>query len=429
VRSIFYEVILTLTIFSNFVRPPLICLMASLSIALLTTQVQAQAPAVLTLNTLIEQAKASHLLLEVARQEVAISEAGLTTAKAYPNPEIEIIPGYAQFKSSTGHNRSSALGVAQPIELPGLRQSRIALATSYASSAVAAQRVTLAQITDLVRVRAIDVVRTQEELVAVAEDLQLTKQILNSVQVRVRSGEAPRFDLIRAEAEVGVAEKNQNTAQIRLKQTKANLQLAVGSALPDAYSVQIDNELNNPLQENDYQLTRLTVKETNPEILAAQKDTESATRLLDFEQRSVLPQLVLKLQHERDAEVSFNRIGVNMVVPLFNRREGPIAQAGAAKARAIASLEARQYTLANEFDAAWQSYQLAQQQVNALDKGILQRAKSVLGVAEAAYRLGERGILEFLDAQRQFRLVRNELITARYSLFIARTQLERLAGR
>jgi outer membrane protein, heavy metal efflux system len=386
-------------------------------------------PLTLTLSNLIEQAKNSHLLLEVARQDLAISVAGITTAKAYPNPEIEVIPGHAQFKSGAAHNRSAALGLAQPIELPGLRQSRIALATSYAASAIAAQQVTLAQITDLVRIRAIDVVRAQEELVAVAEDLELTRQILNSVQVRVRSGEAPRFDLIRAEAEVSVAQKNQNITQIRLKQVKANLQLAVGSRLPESFSVQIDKELNNPLQENDYQLTRLTVKETNPEILAAQKDTENAIRLLDLEQRSVLPQLVLKLQHERDAEAVFNRIGVNIVVPLFNRREGPIAQANAAKSRAIASLQAREYTLANEFDAAWQSYQLAQQQVNALDRGILQDAKRVLGVAEAAYRLGERGILEFLDAQRQFRLVRNELITARYSLFIARTQLERLAGR
>jgi outer membrane protein, heavy metal efflux system len=53
----------------------------------------------------------------------------------------------------------------------------------------------------------------------------------------------------------------------------------------------------------------------------------------------------------------------------------------------------------------------------------------VLDVAEAAYRLGERGILEYLDAQRQFRLIRNDLVVARYNLLITRTQLERLAGR
>ena len=67
--------------------------------------------------------------------------------------------------------------------------------------------------------------------------------------------------------------------------------------------------------------------------------------------------------------------------------------------------------------------------MQAIEGGTLERARQVLGIAEAAYRLGERGILEFLDAQRQFRLVRNDLITARFLLQRARTDLERLAGR
>jgi cobalt-zinc-cadmium efflux system outer membrane protein len=51
-----------------------------------------------------------------------------------------------------------------------------------------------------------------------------------------------------------------------------------------------------------------------------------------------------------------------------------------------------------------------------------------LGTAEAAYRYGERGILETLDAQRQFRAVRNELIAARYAVALTRIELERLTG-
>jgi cobalt-zinc-cadmium efflux system outer membrane protein len=35
-------------------------------------------------------------------------------------------------------------------------------------------------------------------------------------------------------------------------------------------------------------------------------------------------------------------------------------------------------------------------------------------VAEAAYRFGERGILDYLDAQRVYRSARNELIAARF---------------
>jgi cobalt-zinc-cadmium efflux system outer membrane protein len=67
-------------------------------------------------------------------------------------------------------------------------------------------------------------------------------------------------------------------------------------------------------------------------------------------------------------------------------------------------------------------------QLQALDSGIVTRARAILNTAEAAYRVGERGILETLDAQRQFRLVRNELIVARHSVALARIELERLSG-
>ena len=89
----------------------------------------------------------------------------------------------------------------------------------------------------------------------------------------------------------------------------------------------------------------------------------------------------------------------------------------------------RRFETEAAFEGAWQAYQVARSQVQAIEGGVLARARQVLAIAEAAYRLGERGILEYLDAQRQFRLVRNDLIAARFDLQRARTELERLAGR
>jgi cobalt-zinc-cadmium efflux system outer membrane protein len=49
-------------------------------------------------------------------------------------------------------------------------------------------------------------------------------------------------------------------------------------------------------------------------------------------------------------------------------------------------------------------------------------------VAQAAYRFGERGILDVLDAQRVLRSVRADLIQARYQLQEARVMLDQLIG-
>ena len=72
--------------------------------------------------------------------------------------------------------------------------------------------------------------------------------------------------------------------------------------------------------------------------------------------------------------------------------------------------------------------EIARTQVNALENGILREAESTMKVAEAAYRFGERGILEYLDARRQLRAVRAELIAARFELHAAKAELERLAA-
>ncbi|MCP2848931.1 TolC family protein, partial [Salmonella enterica subsp. enterica serovar Typhimurium] len=54
---------------------------------------------------------------------------------------------------------------------------------------------------------------------------------------------------------------------------------------------------------------------------------------------------------------------------------------------------------------------------------------AALRVAQAAYRFGERGILDVLDAQRVLQAVRSDLLDARYSVQAARIELELLTGR
>jgi cobalt-zinc-cadmium efflux system outer membrane protein len=56
----------------------------------------------------------------------------------------------------------------------------------------------------------------------------------------------------------------------------------------------------------------------------------------------------------------------------------------------------------------------------------VRQAGEALRVAEAAYRFGERGILDYLDAQRVFRAARSDLIAARFDLQVATIEIERL---
>ena len=60
------------------------------------------------------------------------------------------------------------------------------------------------------------------------------------------------------------------------------------------------------------------------------------------------------------------------------------------------------------------------------ETGLMRDAETTLKVAEAAYRYGERGILDYLDAQRVFRSTNSDYLNARYELQFSLIEIERL---
>jgi len=92
-------------------------------------------------------------------------------------------------------------------------------------------------------------------------------------------------------------------------------------------------------------------------------------------------------------------------------------------------LDGRRAELRQQLQHAWQALAIARLRVQALSEGVVLDAEAALKVAQAAYRYGERGILDVLDAQRVLRSARLNLLEARFQSQAARIELETLAGR
>jgi cobalt-zinc-cadmium efflux system outer membrane protein len=107
-------------------------------------------------------------------------------------------------------------------------------------------------------------------------------------------------------------------------------------------------------------------------------------------------------------------MGASVSVPLLDPRTSAIDIAQAQVQRASLALRAREQSLIREFDSAWASLDIAALRVKSLNEGAVREAEAALRVAEAAYRFGERGILDVIDAQRVLRLIRADLLTARF---------------
>jgi len=254
--------------------------------------------------------------------------------------------------------------------------------------------------------------------------VQLMEGVRSRIALRVELGEAPRFELIKSDAEALNAQKTALAAGFRVQQARSLLRQMVGAALPEDFS--ISGSLRNvpallPLEGLQQQLSN-----SSPDLARARAEMVRAQRQLDLERVQRWPNVALKASYDEDPDVRTSKLGVVVSIPLWDRRSGPVGEAAAQLSRARNELEAQQFGLGQTLEVAVQQYEIAQTQVTALESGIVRQAEAALKVAEAAYRFGERGFIDVLDAQRVYRAARSELIAARFELAAAWVEIERL---
>jgi outer membrane protein, heavy metal efflux system len=381
----------------------------------------------LTLSEALRLSAEHSPALAAASAQERGAQAALDSASAYPNPELEVASGLARPRQPGGESgRIEMLGLSQQFELPGLRNARQqgAEAGIVSSTAALAEARLYQYIT--VKQAFYEVLRRQEESVLAAENYALLQQIRNRVKVKVKVGESPRYELVKSEAETLAAESAAKTAEHRVTQARDRLRALTGGKLTETFVAVAEPAQLSDLPELNVLREELLAKQ--PLLKVAESEMQRAQARLDLERALRAPQPTIKLTSERYPSVNEWRIGVALPLPLWSRRAGPIGEARAGIDRAQADAQQIRLELLAELDQAYSRYQIAHFQVITFESGLLKEAESALKVAEAAYRFGERGILDYLDAQRVLRSTRVDFLNARYELQAALIVIERLRG-
>ena len=357
-----------------------------------------------------------------------VADAEVLTARAYPNPEIEI--GAGPWRSRVGGNAGSAtqFGLTQPLDLPSVRLPRIGAAEAGVEVAAASERAARITIGYQARQAYAEWLRRVADEESARSAVTLLAQIRDRVAVRVAVGEAPRFELVRAEAEALAAQNALAAARLRVEEARGLMRRLAGGSL--AASFEPSGAAPRPAaQVPPLEALQAEVLAAHPSLKVFEAERQRALKRLEQERALRAPQPALRLGDQRDPEMRATSVGVSLSVPLWNRREGPIAQAQAGVSLAAAQAERERANLLRELDSAHARFGIAQRQVQTFEAGLLKSAEAALEVAEAAYRFGERSFLEVLDAQRTLRTVRADYNQARFDRLAAWLDLERLRAR
>ncbi len=389
----------------------------------------AQQPArrILTLNEAVSLAELYSPQIQVASAQAEAGHARVETARAYPNPDFTTIAGHQHSRPIATPAVPGLLqhySVSQPIELPVVRRTRIEAARRSQESSQTA--ITSAHLSVRAQVKRafFDVLRTREEIDHAQENVALVEDLRNRTQVQVKVGETGRLELTRAEAEVTRADALVRSARLLHVTAISALRAAVSAPLGE--NLDPEGELDQPAKLPPLAELRKAVLLNHPAARQAQAEIQYAKAILANENALRLPQPTMYAEYEEQPDLGFYRVGVAVPIPVFDRRRGPIAEAAAALSSATGAATQRRLELTAALERAYGQYEVASEQVQSFSGGALREAQAALEGAQAAYRFGERGIIEVLDAQRVLHTVRGDLLDAQYQRQDALIDLEEL---
>ena len=365
--------------------------------------------------------------LRAAQSARDAARSGIQAARALPNPRIDWHQGQNTARiAGVTPGPVQSWSVSQPIENPFARQARIDAASAAEQESKHLIGQTRNELVSQARLRIYQGLLHKAQAAAASEDVVLLEQVRERVRLRVESGEAARYEIIKADAEIITARERLQTASLMVEQSKIQLNQLAAGQLPAQW--QLAGDLRETQELVDLQQIHQLVRQHNPELNFLQADVTKAQALLRSAEASRWPGVELRYSQSRDPEFRQGQWGIGMQVPLLDRRSGAIAQAQAELERTQVRLEGRKAELEQQVLLTWKSLEMARLRIEALSQGSVREAEAALRVAQAAYRFGERGILDVLDAQRVLRSVRADLLQARYQLQEARVMLDQLIG-
>ncbi|MDH5588010.1 MAG: TolC family protein, partial [Nitrospirota bacterium] len=167
----------------------------------------------------------------------------------------------------------------------------------------------------------------------------------------------------------------------------------------------------------------------HPLIMKWQKMVEEAQQAYRREQQARMPNITLSGGYQRDVGREAYIGALSIPLPIWDQRQGKIAEAQGLLRQREATLVRIKHQLFKDMIQQTQIAKAAASQIETYEQGLLKQAQEALRIAQVSFKFGEASLMDVLDAQRVLRQTHLDYAQAQYDLAIALTELERLVGK
>lgn len=325
----------------------------------------------------------------------AAAEADLRAASQLPNPTLHY--GRERLNGTPGSTESTWM-LEQVVDLSG-RRGRVREAALRRVDAVEAGTAS-AQAAHAAETRRLffAVLAGQERLDAGTRQLESIRRIEVRVAAQVRKGEAAGYDARRLARERQGAEANRAQAEAALARDAARLASRIGvSTLP-----RLAGELiPPPLPPLDAVLASL---DDHPRLVALSKQAAASALEAHAARRAVWSQLSVGLGVRQVESGGVRESGPTLALalplPVFDRHDAARQRAEAEAAGARAEMTLLHREIVGELRGRHAEAEALRQAALDYTRSALAATPGLLATAEAAWRGGETGLLDLIDAYR-----------------------------
>ena len=352
------------------------------------------------------------------RAETEVTRREQLARLAYPNP------GVMYSRESAGFTEFLQLEQLLPVFGTRASLSRAGVAATAAAEADRDARLWMLR-TDAVRAAA-SLAAEQSRLDAAHAHVRDVERLIELLRTREREGEGSRFDRLRAEQELRDARQLATSAGIGILEARA----ALSAMLPrDIAVTRIAGGAPERVVAEPVDALIARAGSTRAELRALQHAGERAAQESDAARRARLPApTVFGGLKRADVEAGRARggiFGVSVSLPVFDSGRRDAARWSAERTRVDAERAAIERRIRAEIVRAHETLVLRQA---ALSDEPHAAGDELQTIAEVAYREGEVGILELLDAVRASARARTRSIDLRLETRLAQVALERAVG-
>lgn len=389
-----------------------------------------------SLDMIVNLAMARNPVISFAEGNIEQQKGQQTTAGAYPNPTVTANGGHGLLRD-TGRagvgpflDRTSLteynVVVGQPIEWPAMRAARQQVADLGVATANVGMLETQLNLASQVKVSFYDLLLAQQGADLARQNLDIVEGVARIVGARVKSGEAPQFESIKAEVEVLKARQQLVRADNLVRINRVAVDTLTGGALGPAYMVYGEFRI----VPRDLQIEGLMahMMEQHPTIQRLLKSVEQSDWKIEFERQSRVPTLTVNGSYWREIGRAAAQAGLSVPLPLWYRRQGEIASSLGAKRREEAELLRMRNELGRAVYQHYQDVRTTAELIDVFDKGLLRQGQEALRLAQFSFQQGASSLLEVFDAQRVQRQILVDYAQARHDLAVSLTRLEQAVG-